>query len=78
LSQAITSLIACIRVEKGCRRCDFFQNIEDKNELSLFEEWDTRENLDSHLKSERFSVLRGAINLLQEPDEMMFQYHTCV
>jgi len=72
LSQTITSLIGSLRTEKGCRRCDFCQSMEDENELSLLEEWDTRENLNSHLKSERFRVLRGAMNLLQEPYEMMF------
>ena len=72
LSQTIASLIGSIRTEKGCRRCDFCQSMEDENELCLLEEWDTQENLKSHLKSERFRVLRGAMNLLQEPYEMMF------
>ncbi len=72
LSQTIASLIGSIRTEKGCRRCDFCQSMEDENDLSLLEEWDTRENLNRHLKSERFRVLQGATNLLQEPYEMMF------
>jgi quinol monooxygenase YgiN len=72
LSQTIASLIGPMRAEKGCWRCDFCQSMEDENELSLLEEWDTRENLNRHLKSERFRVLRGAMNLLQEPYEMMF------
>jgi quinol monooxygenase YgiN len=71
LSQTIASLIGSLRTEKGCLRCDFCQNIEDENELCIIEEWDTRENLNSHLKSERFRVLRGAMSLLQEPHEMM-------
>jgi quinol monooxygenase YgiN len=71
LSQTIVSLIDSLRKEEGCRRCDFFQSMEDENALSIFEEWDTRENLNSHLKSERFRVLRGAMNLLREPCEMM-------
>jgi quinol monooxygenase YgiN len=72
LSQTIELLIGSIKTEKGCRRCDFCQGMEDENELYIFEEWDTRENLNSHLKSERFKVLRGAMNLLQEPYEMVF------
>jgi quinol monooxygenase YgiN len=71
LSQTIVSLIGPLRREPGCRRCDFYQSMEDENELSLFEEWDTREELDSHLKSERIRVLRGAMNLLKEPCEMI-------
>ncbi len=72
LSQTITSLTGSIRTEKGCNRCDFCQSMEDENRLFLLEEWDTQENLKGHLKSERFRVLRGAMNLLKEPYEMMF------
>ena len=72
LSQTIASLIGSIRTEKGCKRCDFCQSIEDENKLFLLEEWDTEENLVSYLKSARFRVLRGAMNLLKEPYEMVF------
>jgi len=71
LSQTIAALIGAIRTEKGCRRCDFYRSTENENELCILEEWDIRKNLNSHLKSERFRVLRGAKNLLQEPYEMM-------
>ena len=73
LSQTIALLIVSIRMEKGCQRCDFCQSMEDENELWLLEEWDTQKNLMSHLKSGRFRILRGAMNLLmKEPYEMMF------
>ena len=72
LSQTIVSLIGSIRTEKGCKRCDFCQSIEDENRLFLLEEWDTQENLKIYLKSGRFRVLRGAMNLLKEPYEMTF------
>jgi quinol monooxygenase YgiN len=72
LSQTITSLSGSIRMETGCRRCDFCQSIEDENLFFIFEEWDTREDLMNHLKSEHFMVLRGAMNLLRESYEMMF------
>ena len=72
LSQTIISLTGSIRAENGCGRCDFYQSAEDENKLCLLEEWDTRENIKSHLKSGRFRVLRGAMNLLTEPYEMVF------
>jgi quinol monooxygenase YgiN len=71
LCQTIVSLVSSLRTEKGCLRCDFYQSMEDENELRILEEWDTRENLDSHLNSERFRILRGAMNLLQEHYEML-------
>ena len=72
LSQTIALLIGSIRTEKGCKRCELCQSMEDENRLFLLEEWDTQENLMSHLKSRRFKVFRGAMNLLRKPYEMMF------
>jgi quinol monooxygenase YgiN len=72
LSQTIASLIGSVRTEKGCKRCDFCQSMEDENRLFLLEEWDTQENFKDHMKSRRFKVFRGAMNLLREPYEMMF------
>jgi quinol monooxygenase YgiN len=72
LSQTIASLTGFIRMEKGCKRCDFCESIEDENRLFLLEEWDTKENLMIHLKSKHFKVLRGAMNLLKEPCERIF------
>jgi len=74
LSQTIASLSDSIRMEKGCKRYEFCQSTENENRLILLEEWDTQENLLTHLKSEHFRVIRGAMNLLQKPYERM--YHT--
>ena len=72
LSQTIASLSGSIGLEKGCNRWNFCQSIGDENRLSLIEEWDTQENLMTHMKSDHFRVLRGAMNLLQEPYERIF------
>jgi quinol monooxygenase YgiN len=72
LSQTIASLCGSIRLEKGCRRCDFCQSVDDENRLFLLEEWDTQENLTAHLTSAYFSVFRGAMTLLKEPYERIF------
>lgn len=76
LSQTIASLIISIRRELGCKRCSFCQSVEDEDELLLLEEWDNREYIRRHLKSEHFRVLRGALNLLREPCGMTF--HTAL
>jgi quinol monooxygenase YgiN len=72
LSQTIASLSSNIMMEKGCQRCDFCQSVEDENKFFLHEEWDTQENLENHLKSDNFKVIRGTMNLLQEPYEKTF------
>lgn len=72
LSQTMASLSGAIRMEKGCNRCDFCQSVEDDNRLFLLSEWDGQENLMTHLRSKHFKVLRGAMNLLTEPYELVF------
>jgi quinol monooxygenase YgiN len=72
LSQAISSLLGSIRKEKGCHRCDFCNRLEDENEFFLIEEWGTKGDLASHLRSELFQVVLGAMNLLKKPQEMRF------
>ena len=70
-SQTIASLSGSM-MQKGCRRCDFCHSIDDENRLFLLEEWDTEEKLMTHLQSEHFRVLRGAMTLLREPYERTF------
>ena len=36
---------------EGMWPCNFYRSMEDENELCVLEEWDTRENLNSYLKS---------------------------
>jgi len=70
LHQAITSLLGSIKEEKGCRRCEFCVSAEDENEFCLLGEWENRDDLDTHLGSELFKVLLGAMSLLKNPHEM--------
>jgi quinol monooxygenase YgiN len=72
LSQAIASLSGLIRMEKGCKRCDFCESIENENQFILLEEWDAEEKLMAYMKSKNFRVLQGAMNLLREPYERVF------
>ena len=72
-SQAATSLIASIRAEKGCCGCNLYQSVENENELFLVGEWKTAKDLSTHLRSEGFTVLLGAMNLLKEPHSIRFR-----
>jgi len=48
-----------------------FCDIEDKNVFNLISEWETREDLNDHIKSYRFSVLLGTKSLLSEPPQIV-------
>jgi len=65
--QTLLSMIEPPGKEKGCLSYDIFYDIEDKNVFNLISEWETRQHLDHHMRSDRFSVLLGTKSLLCEP-----------
>jgi quinol monooxygenase YgiN len=72
--QTLLSMIEPTENERGCLRSHCFRDIEDKNSFGLFVEWETREDLDNYIKSDRFSVLLGTKSLLCEPPQI--EIHT--
>jgi quinol monooxygenase YgiN len=70
MMQTLLSLILAAGKETGCLSYDAFCDLESNNIFSLIEEWETREDLDRHIGSERFSVLLGTKSLLLKPLEM--------
>lgn len=67
LVQTLLSMIAVMEKEAGCLSYALFGHMEDRNLLNLLEEWQTREALDHHLRSEMFSAFLGTRSLLTEP-----------
>ena len=72
--QTLLSMIEPTQNGKGCVSCHVFRDMEDKNVFSLIQEWETREDLDDHIKSDRFSALLGTKSLLSEPQQI--EIHT--
>jgi len=68
--QTLLLLMHPPRKEKGCVSYDIFTDIENKNVFNLISQWDTRQHLDQHLQTDRFSVLLGTKCLLGEPLRM--------
>ena len=72
--QTLLSMIEPTENESGCLSFHAFRDIEDKNGFDLIAEWETREDLDHYIRSDRFSVLLGTKSLLCEPPQI--QIHT--
>jgi quinol monooxygenase YgiN len=72
LMQTLLGMIEPTGKETGCLSYAVFCDIEDNNRFSLLEEWETREDLDHHIKSYRFGVLLGSKTktLLCEPPKI--------
>ena len=67
LVQTLLSMIESMEKEAGCQSYALFCDTEDKNLLNLLGEWQTRKDLDHHLRSKLFGVLLGTKSLLNEP-----------
>lgn len=65
--QTLLSLVDPMTKEKGCLSYCIFADIEDEDVFNAISEWETRQHLDRHLKSDRFSVLIGTKSLLRKP-----------
>ena len=74
VTQTLLSMIEPTAKEAGCLSYTVFCDIEDKNRFSLLEEWESREDLDHHIRSHGFGVLLGTKTLLCEPPTI--QIHT--
>jgi quinol monooxygenase YgiN len=70
VTQTLLSMMDTAGKEKGCLSHDVFCDIDGKTVFNLIEEWETREDMDRHIRSERFSVLLGTKSLLAKPLEM--------
>jgi len=65
--QTLISMIESPEKENGYLSYSIFCDIEDKNVFNLISEWETRKDLNRHMRSDRFSVLLGTKSLLCEP-----------
>jgi len=72
--QTLLSMIEPPGQKNGNLSYGIFCDIEDKNVFNLISEWETRQDLDRHMRSDRFSVLLGTKSLLGEP--LQFQIFT--
>ncbi len=70
VEQTLLSLKAPMEREAGCLSYALLCDTKDKNLLCLLEEWENREKLDHHFKSEMFGILLGTKSLLQQSHDV--------
>ncbi|MBN1847311.1 MAG: antibiotic biosynthesis monooxygenase [Deltaproteobacteria bacterium] len=70
MMQTLLSMIEVVGKEKGCLSHEVSCDLEGNNVFTVIEEWETREDLDRHIRSERFSALLGTKSLLAKPSEI--------
>ncbi len=64
LAQTLFALAGRVRKEAGCVSSRLYRDVENENALCVLEQWATGADLDAHLQSHNFRVMRGALKLL--------------
>ncbi len=70
LKQSLLAMIEPTRKEKGCMSHNISRDIENDNDFSLIQMWQSRDDLDDYLRSDLFTVLIGTRYLLSRPSEI--------
>ncbi len=57
-------------VLKGCRACRVLRDVDDEDAITYLMQWENREELEEHLRSERFRQLLPYLELSTDPPEV--------
>ena len=64
--RTLTAQLGPTRVQPGCHRCDLYQDIENRETITLVEEWESQAQLDLRLRSDDYRSVLAAIELAPE------------
>lgn len=70
--QTLQAILGPIRREQGCISCNCYVDVEDEMTILFNAAWQTRNDLDTHLRSTHFGVLTGAMKLLKKEPDIRF------
>jgi quinol monooxygenase YgiN len=68
--QTFKAILTQVRREQGCISCNCYVDMEAESSMYFKEEWKTKVDLDTHLRSVNFGILIGAMNLLNKEPEI--------
>jgi len=63
-------IIGPTKVQPGCISCGFYQDLYDLEAILFVEEWESRESLDRHIKSESYRIILSLLELSGEPPKI--------
>lgn len=68
----LQSVIGPTEVMAGCLWCAMYASCDDENELLLVEEWESRDDLERHLRSDEFRHVLAVMDLAAKPPQLTF------
>ena len=70
--EAVRGMLEPTRVEPGCMSFSLYQDVENENTFVLMEEWETKADLDNHIRGNSYRNLLVVMDLLREPPGIEF------
>jgi len=61
--KTLSSVVGPTRVLRRCLSCRLYEDLENTNILTLIAEWESRETLDKHVRSDRYRKILAAMDL---------------
>lgn len=71
----VETLIKETRKENGCISYNLYQDINNKNILTFFEEWESENSLDKHMNTKHFKEIAPKLRKLQKKDSIVNVYN---
>ena len=65
-------IVGPTKVQPGCIGCNFYQDLDEPDAVLLVEEWESRENLEHHIKSDSYRIILSLMELSDEAPEIKF------
>lgn len=60
------------RVQPGCLSCNVYEDLQEKNTILFSGKWQSREDLDRHLRSDEYRNVLFVIEMAEKEPEILF------
>jgi len=70
--ETMMGMLEPTRVERGCLSYRLYEDVEDRNTFVLVEEWETRKDLETHIRTDNEQRLLALMDLLSGQPELRF------
>jgi quinol monooxygenase YgiN len=72
LLEAMRGMFEPARVERGCLGYSLYEDVENRNAFILLEEWETQQDIESHISKDNNRRLLALMDLLSEQPILQF------
>ena len=67
---AVRSMTGTILVQPGCSKFGLYCDVENDDALILVQQWDSREALQEHIRSDDFRIILSLMDLAEKSPEL--------